>query len=147
MWKYRVAQKLWPKRSGLLWSYHSRNESKCSWNAFLSSAIRGFYQNNTKIYSSFVHFCSFQSFSATSDQLLFLIHITAYLTSRILVTLKNESSIFSDDWDIKQKAYGHDVASCDQTTSLGRERDHLICIEPHGNLIKRPNEVPYGHIT
>ena len=41
---------------------------------------------------------------------------------------KNESSIFSDDWDIKQKAYGHDVGSGDQTTSLGGERDHLTCI-------------------
>ena len=45
---YRVAQKLWPKRSGLLWPYHLRNESKSFWNAFLSSAIRGFYQDNTK---------------------------------------------------------------------------------------------------
>ena len=41
---------------------------------------------------------------------------------------KNESSIFSDDWDIKQKSYGHDVGSGDQTTSLGGERDHLTCI-------------------
>ena len=85
---YRVAQKLWPKRSGLLWPHHLHNESKFSWNAFLSSAIRGFYQNNTKICSFFVHFCSFQSFSATSDQLLLLIHITSCLASRILLTLK-----------------------------------------------------------
>ena len=83
-----MAQKLWPKRSGLLWPHHLHNESKFSWNAFLSSAIRGFYQNNTKICSFFVHFCSFQSFSATSDQLLHLIHITSCLASRILLTLK-----------------------------------------------------------
>ena len=46
---------------------------------------------------------------------------------------KIERTIFSDDWDIKQKAYGHDVGSGDQTTLLGRERDHLTCIYPHGN--------------
>ena len=89
MWKYRVAQKLWPKRSGLLWPYHLSNESKSSWNDFLSSAIRGFYQNNTKICSFFVHFCSFQSFSATSDQLLLLIRICkSCLASHILLTLR-----------------------------------------------------------
>ena len=32
---------------------------------------------------------------------------------------KNESSIFSDNWDIKQKANVHDVGSGDQTTSIG----------------------------
>ena len=43
---------------------------------------------------------------------------------------KNESSIFSEDRDIKQKAYayGHDVESGGQTTWLGGERDHLTCI-------------------
>ena len=31
---------------------------------------------------------------------------------------KNESFIFLDDWDVKQKACVHDVGSGDQTTSL-----------------------------
>ena len=117
---YRVAQKLWPKRSSLLWPYHLRNETKSSWNAFRLSAIRGFYQNNKKICSFFVHFRSFQSFSATSDQLLLWIHITSCLASRILLTLKkwanfcvilvkssNGRKVFQEDLDSLRNWYGH----------------------------------------
>ena len=46
----------------------------------------------------------------------------------------NESSIFSDDWDIKHKAYVHYEGSDDQTTSLGdlwSLDTHLIPWEPH----------------
>ena len=102
---YKVAQKLWPKRSGLLWPYHLRNESESSWNTFLSSAIRGFYQNNTKIRSFFVHSNSFQSFSATSDQLLLLIHITSSLASCILLTLKKMRALSSQMTEISSKKH------------------------------------------
>ena len=38
----------------------------------------------------------------------FWFQITSCLVSHILLTLTNESSIFSDDWDIKKKPYVHD---------------------------------------
>ena len=110
-----VAQKRWPKRSGLLWPYHLRNKSKSSWNAFLLSAIRGFYQNNISIYSFFVHFCSIYSFSETSVQLLHFIHIASCLASHILLTLK-KWELYLLRW---LKTNVHDVGSGDQTCSLG----------------------------
>ena len=73
------------------------------------NSFRQPFEDFTKIAQKFVyfffHFRSFRSFSAISDQSLLLIHITSCLASRILLTLKKwELYIFSDDWDIKQKA-------------------------------------------
>ena len=47
-----------------------------------------FTKISQKFVHFFVHFCSFQSFSATFDQLLLSIYITSCLASRILLTLK-----------------------------------------------------------
>ena len=127
-WRYRVAQKLWPKRSGLLLPYNLRNESHYSWNAFLSSAIRGFHQNDTKIFSFFVHFFHFSLFGEFWTIVTFISYHIMFGISYSIDPEKIERTIFSDDWDIKQKAYGHDVGLGDQTTTLSGERDHLTCI-------------------
>ena len=49
----------------------------------------------TKITQKLIHFCSFQSFSETSDQLHDLIYITSCLESHILLILKKMRALSS----------------------------------------------------
>ena len=117
------------------------------WNFLLSSAIRGFNRYNTKIDWSLLFILVILGQLRSVKQLSTFILFALCLVYQVILSWRKWSLLL-----LRWPRYQADQVirwSDDQVirrTYYAVRSDHLTCIEPHGNLINYPNEVPY-HIT
>ena len=112
---YRVGQKLWPKRSGLLWPHFNTIHPIFTEMSYFCQPFEEF----TKITQELIHFFALLSFEGFSSQSSTLILFVLCLEYQVQLILKNGVPNLSDGPEIKQYTYVHNVGLCEQATWLG----------------------------